>query len=70
MRWVGKYTNRISEGTMSNDLIAKNLEIVKKLVHESNEHQNTITDVFMKNFERFADRITKIEIELFGKSED
>lgn len=55
---------------MSNDLIAKNLEIVKKLVHESNEHQNTITDVFMKNFERFADRITKIEIELFGKSED
>jgi len=70
LRWVGKYTNRISEGTMSNDLIAKNLEIVKKLVHESNEHQNTITDVFMKNFERFADRITKIEIELFGKSED
>lgn len=37
---------------------------------ENNQHQNVINDVFMKNFERFAKRITKIEIALFGKSED
>ena len=55
---------------MDNELVAKNLELVKTLIKESNEHQNAITDVFVKNFERFADRISKIEIQLFGKSEE
>ena len=55
---------------MNKDIISHELEIIRRLIEESNAHQNFITDVFMKNCERFAERITKIETALFGKSED
>ena len=55
---------------MDSEIIKKKLDEVKNLITTAHDDQEKITDVFLRNFERFAERITRIEMELFGKSED
>lgn len=52
------------------EALEKLLQEITFHVKEAQKNQDIITQVFMDNFERFADRITKIEVKLFGKSED